>query len=227
MAPKHKNKGARAAKRERIEQAEASPKPVPQAVTVTVTTPKKLPASINALHEASHAVFAALLDTEGFDGVDIIRRGPGEALPGPYKTRVPAGQVSNGFIHLPTPETVTPEWAWKSVIGSAAPMVLTTVLDYDDDGFVSDREDIRQMGMCYLGINDSTKGEYLDRMFRLAEEIMSDPAVLAGVINTARALDKHRELSADQVREILALHPVRPLPDEVQELINAPVLEVA
>jgi hypothetical protein len=76
-----------------------------------------------------------------------------------------------------------------------------------------------------IGLTKGDAGtEWLDRTLRLTKEILSDPAVLAGVMNTAIALDSDRVLSADQVREILALHPVRPLPDEVQELISPPMM---
>jgi hypothetical protein len=104
---------------------------------------RPLPASITALHEAAHAVFAALTNTEGFAGVDIIRRGPRERIPGPHNDVIPEGMVSFGLTRTPTPEVVTPKWAWKLVIGTAAPMALTVVLDYDEDGFHLDKETIR------------------------------------------------------------------------------------
>lgn len=208
MARVHKNKGARAARREERRER--------------IAQGSELPASDTALHESAHAFMHVLLDTPDFICVDLKRR--------THKTNpdtVPRGFTSLGMNTIITPKALSLEYAYKRVFASWAPIVVAESLGYNDEDIKGDLREIGILGGKAFGLKDGSAvgTEWADRTRRLTKEILSDPAVLAGVMNVAIALDRDRELTADKVREIIAMHPVRPLPAEVQELISTPLLD--
>jgi hypothetical protein len=181
----------------------------------------KHPQAITALHESSHAVMAALLNTPGFKSVDVKIR-THETHPG---CGIPAGFISFGFTKIIWPEIVTKGCAYKRVLGVVAPGITSEVLRYEDDGIKGDLDELVTVGIDHLRVDPN---KLLRDTLRLTRELVRNGCVFATIVNVAATLLDRTELSADDVRGILnqmrALSPklVRPFSDEVQGLIGIP-----
>jgi hypothetical protein len=178
------------------------------------------PNGITALHESSHAVIAALLETPGFESVDVKTR-TRETHP---NCGIPAGFISAGFTKIVWPEMVTKGRAYKRVFGVVAPGITAEVLHYKDDGIKSDIEELVTVATYRLGVNPD---KLLRETLRLTRELVRNSCVFATIMNTAASLLDRTELSADDVRGILnqmralASESVRPFSVAVQELIGS------
>jgi hypothetical protein len=183
-----------------------------------VRTLLKRPRGKNGLHEGSHAVVAVLLDTPGFESVDLKIR----TLETHPDCGLPPGEISFGFTRIVWPAVITKGCAWKRALGAVAPGVVAQILRYQDDGNTSDKKELAIIAND-LGLDP---GAVLRVAWRLTGELVSDPGVLTAIYDTAVSLIDRTELSADEVRAILqnmrAESPelVRPFSAEAQELIG-------
>jgi hypothetical protein len=177
------------------------------------------PQGIQALHEASHAVVAALLDTPGFESVDIkIRTRETDPNGG-----IPAGVITRGSTLMVWPAVITKGCAWKRALGVVAPGITAQILHYQDRGIDFDLKELMMIGEYDLGIGWQ---EVLRVVWRLTEELVQNICVFTAIFKTASGLLHRGELSADEVRGILknleanSAKPIYPLSAEVQELIG-------
>jgi hypothetical protein len=181
------------------------------------------PKGISALHESSHAVIAALLETPRFESVDLKIR-TRETHP---DSGIIPGHMSLGFTRIVWPTVITKGCAWRRALGAVAPGVIAQILRYQDDGITSDRTELALIAKSNLGLNPN---ELLRVAWRLTDELVRDPCVLAAICNTAVTLIDRTELSADEVRAILqnlraeSTKLARPFSAEVQDLIGITAL---
>jgi hypothetical protein len=172
-----------------------------------------------ALHEASHAVVAALLDTPGFKSVDIKIR-TRETHP---NSGIPAGVITRGSTLIAWPALITKGCAWKRALGVVAPGITAQILRYKDQGVDFDVKELMGIGEYDLGIGWQA---VLRVVWRLTGELVQNACVFAAIFKTASGLLHREELSADEVRGILkemeanSAEPIFPLSAEVQELIG-------
>jgi hypothetical protein len=181
----------------------------------------KHPQGVNAIHEASHGVVAALLDTPGFESVDLQLR-TRETHP---DAGIPPGSRSRGFTKIIWPQTITKGCSWKRALGAIAPGVTANTLHYKDDGIGIDAMELSSIGDNDLGIGQD---KIVRVAWRLTGQILSNTAVLTAIIRTAFDLLDRTSLSADEVRSNLmqaqAVPPGYPvlLSAEVLSLIGLP-----
>jgi hypothetical protein len=187
--------------------------------TEPVRTILKHAKGVNALHEASHAVIAARLDTPGFESVDLKIR-TRETHP---DCGLPAGFLSVGFTKIVWPDIITRGCAWSHALGAVAPGVTSQILSYPDEANSSDLTELRTIANHHLGIDPE---ELLRVVWRLTGGLIQNACVFAALINTAVNLLRRTELSADEVRAILKdMQAISPqsalsLSSEIQKLIR-------
>jgi hypothetical protein len=191
------------------------PRRQPEWARVVLRQPK----GINALHESSHGVVHALLDTPGFESVDIKTR-TRETHP---NAGIPAGFMSLGFTKVVWPGTITRGCAWSRVLGLLAPGITSQILGYRDDGHRGGDE--RELGIIAHDL-EVDPNELLKRASLLTADLVNNAAVVAAIFNTAVALLDRVELSAGEVRRLVLDTQAEPpgwpivLSEEVQGLIS-------
>jgi hypothetical protein len=164
-------------------------------------------------------VIAALLDTPGFESVDVKIR-TRETHP---DSGIPVGFMSLGFTKIVWPEMITKGCAYKRLLDAVAPGITAEALRYKDDGIKADLDELVTVGTHHLGVDPSN---LLKDTWRLSEELVRDGCVFAAIIDTAVSLLDRTELSANDVRGILkemqaiSAEPVHQLSVEVQGLIG-------
>jgi hypothetical protein len=127
----------------------------------------KHPKGINALHEASHGVIAARLDTPGFEFVDLKVR-TRETHP---DCGLPAGFVSLGYTRILWPKVISKGCAWKRALGAVAPGITAQILVYRDDANKSDLMELATIADTDLRID---RDELLRTAWRLTGELVRD-----------------------------------------------------
>jgi hypothetical protein len=172
-------------------------KPLPPRQPDWIRAVLRQPKGIDALHESSHGVVHSLLDTPGFQSIDIRTR----TRASHPEAGIAAGFYSRGYTKVVWPrDNITRGCAWARALGLVAPGLTAQIVGYRDDGHQGG--DLQELGHLAHDL-EIEPNELLNRAWRLTGELVNSAAVLASIFQTGRALLERVELSALEVHRII------------------------